>query len=158
MEIKIWAYSDGNDFPNRRPSFFRRHWKALLLACVVIILGIATLTSIATRTANQPSFRPDSPYVYDGAAAHLDDSSISMNGTPLGHVGHSSKEKVYSSISMNGAPLRFERHDHPSDLLVQSLHRTLDILVDLNLPSQGFPPARRVSRSQACRRDSPRCP
>lgn len=109
MEIKILAYSDGNDFPNRRQSFFRRHWKALLLACVVIILGIATLTSIATRTANQPSFTPDSPYVYDGAAAHLDDSSISMNG----------------------APLRFERHDHPSDLLVQSLHRTLDILVDL---------------------------
>lgn len=75
MGIKIWTYSEGDDFPNRRPSFSRRHRKALLVACVVVILGIATLTSIATKTANQPTFTPESPYVYDGADV-LDSSVV----------------------------------------------------------------------------------
>lgn len=74
MEIKICTYSEGDDFPNHRPSFFRKHWKAILVSCVVIILGIATLTSIATRAANQPTFTPESPYVYDGA--NVLDSSV----------------------------------------------------------------------------------
>lgn len=67
MEIKVWTYSEGDEFPNRRSSFFRRHWEAFLIAFVAIILAAAAWSSIAVRFASQPSFTPDSPYVYDGA-------------------------------------------------------------------------------------------
>lgn len=67
MEIKVWTYSEGDEFPNRRSSFFRRHWEAFLIAFVAIILAAAAWSSIAARSASQPSFTPDSPYVYDGA-------------------------------------------------------------------------------------------
>lgn len=84
MKIEVWSYSEGEDFPNRRPSFFRRHWKALLDACVIVILGVATMASIATRTANQPAFTPESPYVCDGADvldASVVDSLTALNET-----------------------------------------------------------------------------
>lgn len=67
VEYKVWTYSEGDEFPNRRPTFFRRHWKAFLIAFVAIILAAAAWSSIAARAASQPSFTPDSPYVYDGA-------------------------------------------------------------------------------------------
>lgn len=67
VEIKVWTYSEGDEFPNRRSSFFRRHWEAFLIAFVAIILAAAAWSSIAARSASQPSFTPDSPYVYDGA-------------------------------------------------------------------------------------------
>ena len=67
MKIEVWSYSEGDEFPNRRPSFFRWHWKAFLIAFVAIILAASAWSSIAARSASQPSFTPDSPYVYDGA-------------------------------------------------------------------------------------------
>lgn len=51
MEIKVWTYSEGGEFPNRRPSFFRRHWKAFLIAFVAIALAAAAWSSIAARKA-----------------------------------------------------------------------------------------------------------
>lgn len=67
VEFKVWTYSEGDEFPNRRPTFFRRHWKAFLIAFMAIILAAAAWSSIAARSARQPSFTPDSAYVYDGA-------------------------------------------------------------------------------------------
>ncbi len=67
MKFEVWSHSESEGFAQRRPSFFRRHWKAILLACATLFLGIATITSIAAREANRPVFTPDSPYVYDGA-------------------------------------------------------------------------------------------
>lgn len=81
MEIKVWTYSEGGEFPNRRPSFFRRHWKAFLIAFVAIALAAAAWSSIAARSASQPSFTPDSPYVYDGA--DVLDSSVADTLTQL---------------------------------------------------------------------------
>lgn len=75
MEIEVRTYSEGDEFPNRRPSFFRRHWKAFLIAFVAIALAAAAWSSIAARSASQPSFTPDSPYVYDGADV-LDSSVV----------------------------------------------------------------------------------
>ncbi len=42
------------------------------------------------------------------------------------------------------------RNDSLGYLPVQLLHRALDILINLNPPGQGFPPARPASQSQAC--------
>ena len=81
MEFKVWTYSEGDEFPNRRPSFFRRHWKAFLIAFVAIILAAAARSSIAARSASQPTFTPDSPYVYDGA--DVLDSSVADTLTQL---------------------------------------------------------------------------
>lgn len=67
VKFEVWSYSEGEDFPKRRPPFFRRRWKSILLACVTLFLGAALLTSIAAGEGDQPSFTPDSPYVYDGA-------------------------------------------------------------------------------------------
>lgn len=75
MEIKIWTYSEGDDFPNRRPSFFCRHWKAILIDFTAIALAAAAWLSIAARSASEPTFTPDSPYVYDGAGV-LDSSVV----------------------------------------------------------------------------------
>lgn len=67
MKFEVWSYTESDGFPRRRPSFFRRHWKAISAACAVLFIGIAAITSIPARTANRPVFTPDSPYVYDGA-------------------------------------------------------------------------------------------
>lgn len=75
MGIKVWTYSEGGGFPERKPSFLRRHFKAVLVACVAIIIGIAALSSIAAIATNQPTFTPESPYVYDGAEV-LDSSVV----------------------------------------------------------------------------------
>lgn len=75
MGIKVWTYSEGGGFPERKPSFLRRHFKAVLVACVAIIIGIAALSSIAASATNQPTFTPESPYVYDGAEV-LDSSVV----------------------------------------------------------------------------------
>lgn len=81
VEIKVWTYSEGGEFPNHRPSFFRRHWKAFLIAFSAIALAGAVWSSIAARSASQPSFTPDSPYVYDGA--DVLDSSVDKTLTQL---------------------------------------------------------------------------
>ena len=73
MKFEVWSYSEGEDFPRRRPPFFRRRWKAILLACAALFLGAAIISSIAAGRADQPTFTEDSPYVYDGA--HVLDSS-----------------------------------------------------------------------------------
>lgn len=75
MEIKVWTYSEGDEFPNRRPSFFRRHVKAILIACAAGFLGAALITSIAATKVDQPTFTDESPYVYDGADV-LDSSVV----------------------------------------------------------------------------------
>lgn len=81
VEFKVWTYSEGDEFPNRRPTFFRRHWKAILIAFTAIALAAAAWSSIAARSASQPSFTPDSPYVYDGA--DVLDSSVADTLTQL---------------------------------------------------------------------------
>lgn len=75
MGIRVSTYSEGGGFPERKPSFLRRHFKAVLVACVAIIIGIAALSSIAASATNQPTFTPESPYVYDGAEV-LDSSVV----------------------------------------------------------------------------------
>lgn len=37
VKFEVWSYSEGEDFPKRRPPFFRRRWKAILLACAEIL-------------------------------------------------------------------------------------------------------------------------
>lgn len=81
VKIKVWTYSEGGEFPNRRPSFFRRHWKAFLIAFIAIVLAAAARSSIAAKSASQPSFTPDSAYVYDGA--DVLDSSVADTLTQL---------------------------------------------------------------------------
>lgn len=74
MKFEVWSYTESDCFPQRHPSFFRRHWKTIPAACAVLFLSIAAVASIAAGTANQPIFTSDSPYVYDGA--HVLDSSV----------------------------------------------------------------------------------
>lgn len=81
VEIKVWTYSEGDEFPNRRPTFFRSHWKAILIAFTAIALAAAAWSSIAARLASEPTFTPDSPYVYDGA--DVLDSSVADTLTQL---------------------------------------------------------------------------
>lgn len=73
--IKVWMHSEDDEFPNRRPSFFRKHWIAFLIVFTAIALAAAAWLSIATRSASQPTFTPDSPYVYDEAGV-LDSSVV----------------------------------------------------------------------------------
>lgn len=75
MKFEVWSCTVSDGFPRRRPSFFRRHWKAIPAACAALFLCIAVLASIAARTADQPVFTSDSPYVYDGARV-LDSSVV----------------------------------------------------------------------------------
>lgn len=81
MKFEVWSYTESDGFPQRHPSFFRRHWKAIPAACAVLFLCIAAVASIAAGTANQPVFTSDSPYVYDGA--HVLDSSVVDSLTEL---------------------------------------------------------------------------
>lgn len=81
MKFEVWSYTESDGFPQRHPSFFRRHWKAISAACAVLFLCIAAVASIAAGTANQPVFTSDSPYVYDGA--HVLDSSVVDSLTKL---------------------------------------------------------------------------
>lgn len=74
VKIEVWSYSEGDGFPNHRPSFFRRHAKAITIAFTAMFLGAALIVSIAASKANQPTFTEDSPYVYDGT--HVLDSSV----------------------------------------------------------------------------------
>lgn len=55
------------NFRTAGPRFFAGIGNAFLIAFVAIILAAAAWSSNAARAANQPSFTPDSPYVYDGA-------------------------------------------------------------------------------------------
>lgn len=90
MKIKVWTYSEGGEFPIRRSSFLRRHWKAFLIAFLAIILAATAWSSIAASSASQPSFTPDSPYVYDGA--DVLDSSIADTLTQLNETLESQAE------------------------------------------------------------------
>lgn len=90
MKIKVWTYSEGDEFPIRRSSFLRRHWKAFLIAFLAIILAATAWSSIAASSASQPSFTPDSPYVYDGA--DVLDSSIADTLTQLNETLESQAE------------------------------------------------------------------
>lgn len=81
MKFEVWSYSEGDGLPNRRPSFFRRHAKAITIACAALFLGAAIITSIASGKGDQPTFTEDSPYVYDGA--HVLDSSVADALTEL---------------------------------------------------------------------------
>lgn len=81
MKFEVWSYTESDGFPQRHLSFFRRHWKAILLASAVLFLCIAAVASIAAGTANQPVFTSDSPYVFDGA--HVLDSSVVDSLTEL---------------------------------------------------------------------------
>ena len=81
MKFEVWSYTESDGFPQRHPSFFRRHWKVISAACAVLFLCIAVVASIAAGTANQPVFTSDSPYVYDGA--HVLDSSVIESLTEL---------------------------------------------------------------------------
>lgn len=81
MKFEVWSYSEGDGLPNRRPSFFRRHAKAIAIAFAAVLLGTALITSIAAGRADQPTFTEDSPYVYDGA--HVLDSSAADALTEL---------------------------------------------------------------------------
>lgn len=81
VEFKVWTYSEGDEFPNRRPTFFRRHWKAILVAFTAVVLAAAAWSSIAARLSSEPTFTPDSPYVYDGA--DVLDSSVADTLTQL---------------------------------------------------------------------------
>ena len=75
VKIGVWSYLEGEDFPKRRPSFFRRCWKVILLACAALFLGVALVASIAAGEGDRPTFTKDSPYVYDGAQV-LDSSVV----------------------------------------------------------------------------------
>lgn len=90
VKIKVWTYSEGDEFPIRRSSFLRRHWKAFLIAFLAIILAATAWSSIAASSASQPSFTPDSPYVYDGA--DVLDSSIADTLTQLNETLESQAE------------------------------------------------------------------
>lgn len=81
MRIVFWSCSEGDGFPRRRPPFFRRHAKAITIACAALFLGAAIITSIASGKGDQPTFTEDSPYVYDGA--HVLDSSVADALTEL---------------------------------------------------------------------------
>lgn len=81
MKFEVWSYSEGEDFPKRHPSFFRRRWKAILLTCIALLFGAALFASIAAGKGDQPTFTEDSPYVYDGA--HVLDSSVADTLTEL---------------------------------------------------------------------------
>lgn len=81
VEFEVWSYSEGDGFPNCRPSFFRRHAKAIAIAFAAIFLAAAFLTSIAAGKGDQPTFTEESPYVYDGA--HVLDSSVADTLTEL---------------------------------------------------------------------------
>lgn len=74
VKIEVWSYSEGDGFPNRVPSFFRRHAKPIMIVFAAIFLAAMLLTSIAADRTEQPTFTGDSPYVYDGA--HVLDSSV----------------------------------------------------------------------------------
>ena len=45
MEFEVWRYSEGKGFPRGHPTFFQRHFKAVLVACATFLLGIAAITS-----------------------------------------------------------------------------------------------------------------
>lgn len=90
MKIEVWFCSEGDGFPGRRASFFRRRWKATLLACAVLFLGAALLASLAAGKGDQPTFTEDSPYVYDGA--HVLDSSVTDTLTELNETLESRAE------------------------------------------------------------------
>lgn len=79
--FEVWSYSEGDGFPNCRPSFFRRHANAIAIAFAAIFLAAAFLTSIAAGKGDQPTFTEESPYVYDGA--HVLDSSVADTLTEL---------------------------------------------------------------------------
>lgn len=81
MKIEVWSYSEGDGYPKQRPPFFRRRWKAILLACIDLLFGAALFASIAGGRGDQPTFTEDSPYVYDGA--HVLDSSVADTLTEL---------------------------------------------------------------------------
>ena len=81
VKIEVWSYSEGEDFPKRQPQFFRKFWKAILLACAVLFLGAALLASIAAGEGDRPTFTDNSPYVFDGA--HVLDSSVADTLTEL---------------------------------------------------------------------------
>lgn len=81
MKFEVWSYSVGDGFPNCRPSFFRRHAKAIAIAFAAIFLAAAFLTSIAVGKGDRPTFTEESPYVYDGA--HVLDSSVADTLTEL---------------------------------------------------------------------------
>ena len=81
VEFEVWSYSEGDGFPNCRPSFFRRHAKAIAIAFAAIFLAAAFLASIAAGKGDQPTFTEESPYVYDGA--HVLDSSVADTLTEL---------------------------------------------------------------------------
>lgn len=81
MKFEVWSYSEGDGLPNRRPSFFQRHAKAIAIAFAAVFLGTALIASIAAGMADQPTFTEDSPYVYDGA--HVLDSSVADALTEL---------------------------------------------------------------------------
>lgn len=81
VKFEVWSYSEGDGFPNCRPSFFRRHAKAIAIAFAAIFLAAAFLTSIAAGKGDQPTFTEESPYVYDGA--HVLDSSVADTLTEL---------------------------------------------------------------------------
>lgn len=90
VKFEVWSYTESDGFPQRHPSFFRRHWKAIPAACAVLFLCIAAVASIAAGTANQPIFTSDSPYVYDGA--HVLDSSVVGTLTELNETLESRSE------------------------------------------------------------------
>lgn len=81
VKFEVWSYSEGDGLPNRRPSFFRRHAKAIAIAFAAVLLGTALIACIAAGRADQPTFTEDSPYVYDGA--HVLDSSAADALTEL---------------------------------------------------------------------------
>lgn len=81
VKVEVWSYSEGDGFPNHRPSFFRRHAKAIMIVFAAIFLAAMLLTSIAADRTDQPTFTEDSPYVYDGA--HVLDSSVADTLTEL---------------------------------------------------------------------------
>lgn len=81
MKFEVWSCSEGDGLPNRRPSFFREHAKAIAIAFAAVFLGTALIASIAAGRADQPTFTEDSPYVYVGA--HVLDSSVANALTEL---------------------------------------------------------------------------
>lgn len=47
VKFEVWSYSEGDGYPKQRPPFFRRRWKAILLACIDLLFGAALFASIA---------------------------------------------------------------------------------------------------------------
>ena len=66
VKIKVWTYSEGDEFPIRRSSFSRRHWKAFPIAFVAIILAAAAWSSIAALRGEEETHPRDS----DGSRRH----------------------------------------------------------------------------------------